>query len=621
MNSKDKTSKTKASHRAQSKPMRSSAKSPSTSAPKPSSADTNKNKIKSKTQTPVEAQNVSAKDLLEKSIDELVVVEDKDSKEMSTTRIAIDTHDLVERVAEQETDVDGEGKSSCLLDPSVAEKLTSIKKIDEKEVADKKVDLTPLPAGWEEHTDQSGRYFWHVATGIIQRTRPTSDVPPRKSSIVLYHDDEEINQVTQKTSSDDDEFYESGAALTVDDTSESTFIVYPLGSCTFDETQLISATGSKAIQKCILRLSNKPTPDECFCWGLDQSQPVLMKLYDDYIQFTDLKTQTLLRSQPIKTIKTWAVDEDNNFAFVIEDRAQPPQVGESIEASSYYESVDFALLSEPTLMCYVFRSDDDDNMSCKVAAKLNEEINRYKEHMSDLMTRSTRLQQMIDQPIDDQTIEADEDFDEQLEASSELTMNVKYIGKTQVPRPTGIDVLNVAIDKCLADASKAAQHRQQSNIESLLDDEIDVQVLSSGEAKSAMNEINVPAPALIEAKLHVSPSSVIVENFLTGEIIVECRIRFLTFIGISKRDIRWCGFIMQNVTNKTFVAHCFECYPTAGHVCEAIQTSCTRMFEKVVKNNSRQPETLSVIPTRSKIRNTLAKTFSRIKLNPIRSSN
>lgn len=454
----------------------------------------------------------------------------------------------------------------------------------------------------ESEGDSSTRDCLHAST--IERLQRITQISSANSNsgeeqLMLYHDDEEINQAP-KTSSDSDELLESGAALTVDDSSESTFVVYPLGCCEFDETQLVSATSTKAIQKCILRLSNRPKKEETFCWGLDQSQPILMRLHEDYIQFNDLKTLVLLRSQPIHAIKTWAVDDDNNFAFVVEDVAP-----HATTRSDYYESIDYALLNEPSMVCYIFRSLDDDDMSCKVAVKLNEEISRYKEQMSYKISKSTRMQQMIEPSkgqVDDQTDA--EDFADELEATNESTMHVKYIGKTTVPRPVGIDILNVAIDKCLADASKNQASRMASCPNQL-------------EESSVIGDCRLNS-GLVDVKLHVSPSSVIVENEITGEIVVECRIRYLTFMGISRRDIRWCGFIMQNTTNKSFEAHCFECHPTAGHVCEAIQASCTRMYERVVKT-ARQNETTTVLPTtRHLIRDTLAKTLSRIKLNPIR---
>lgn len=458
-----------------------------------------------------------------------------------------------------------------------------------------------------------------------------------KPEIVSYHDDEEINcsdrqtslvsgapalklQQAKRPSLDEEDNYDEevfndlskGAALTMADddqlttthSEEISFVVYPLGCCEFDETQLVASTSTRAIQKCILRLSNKPSREEAMCWGLDQSQPVLMRLLEDHIQFTDITSQGLLRSLPTQAIRSWAVDDDNNFAFVVEEN-QRNQTSHDVA-----ELIDYVLLNGPTFMCYVFRSLDDDDMSCRIAAKLNEEITRYREHSSSRVSKSSRLQPMtvVDlhqaPTLNDQQMDLDAgDLDEleQLETASELSMNVKYIGRVQVPRPTGIDVLNVAIDKCLADASNRS---------------------IAGSSNEPAHSISAAGSPLITAKLIVSPSSVIVENLETGAIIVECRIRYLTFMGISRRDIRWCGFIMQNTTNKTFVAHCFECHPTAGHVCEAIQASCSKMYEKMLrgqktKKQQQQDATTSIMPNGSKIRDTLAKTLSRIKLTPI----
>jgi len=468
-----------------------------------------------------------------------------------------------------------------------------------------------LPQGWEKRSDKRGPYFLHHPTGATQQSRPMGQI---EESIAVYHDDDEINQLsTLRTSSEDDDYLESGAALTLADESTANhndvmnFIVYPIGCCEFDETELVSASNTRAIQKCILRLSNNPSSEQTSCWGLDQSQPIIMRLVENYIQFLDLKTQAIYKSQPINSIKTWAVDDDNNFAFVVEERTNQIGVGANNE-SDFYDSVDYALLRGPTFVCYVFSSTEDDDMGCRVAAKLNEEINKYKEQLSNRIEKSKKMVEPrvteTQKLTGDQTdLDNDEDFDD-LEDS---TIDVNYIGKVQVPRPIGIEVLNVAIDKCLAEASK-----RQTNL--LL-----AQASTSDQLEALTTDDGRSTSPLTKVKLHVSPSSVIVENTATGEIIVECRIRYLTFMGISRRDIRWCGFIMQNVKTKTFEAHCFECYPTAGSVCEAIQTSCSRMYHKMVKSQLQQEEdtVASLIPKSSKIRDTLAKTFSRIKLAPI----
>lgn len=513
---------------------------------------------------------------------------------------------------EVETDVDNDdGASESGLGPRESQSQTE------------SAGLAPLAAGWEQHSDKLGVYYWHVATGLIQRHRPTDETKSERL-VSICQDDEEINTVKspllahEADADDNEEFDEYTAALTVDDKSECTFVVYPLGSCELDETELYSTTSTKVIQKCILRLSTKPMPDETNCWGLDQSSAIGMTLCDDHIQFTDLKTSLLIRSQPIHTFKAWAVDDDNKFAFVIEDRPFDCNYAQcSSDASS-------SLAPEPVHMCYVFHSIDDDDMNCEVASKLNEVITRYRQFMNERLERSKRIQQMVvedelaskhaPKPRDSANsvlIEHDEEDDDLAANTDELTLSVKYIGETTVSKPTGIDVLNIAIDRCLADAIKKA--RQASNEMHEPESEVGDVLVSSN---SSMSILQHKSP-LVEAKLHISPSSVIVEDDKTGEIIVECRIRYLTFIGISKRDIRWCGFIMQSTSkSKTFTAHAFECHPTAAQVCEAIQRSCMKMYEKVVKNSRQkhQPEAMSIIPSRSSLRNTLAKTFSRIRL-------
>lgn len=471
-----------------------------------------------------------------------------------------------------------------------------------------------LPKGWEEHSDRSGVYYLQTSTGLIQRVRPSESEDDQMVSIC--QDDEEINAAKNPTPRD--ELYDENeeceddeltAALTIDDTSESTFVVYPLGSCELDETELVSTASTKVIQKCILRLSTRPMQHETNCWGLDQASPVGMTLFDDYIQFVDLKTSILIRSQPIHTFKAWAVDDDNKFALVIEDRpydtSSPRTDGDS----------DSCLLARaPVLMCYVFHSIDDDDMNGKVASKLIEAINRHKQSMNDRLERSNRIQQMViqDPALEKQiTKSEEEDEDETLAVNSdEMTISVRYIGETVVNKPTGIDMLNLAIDKCLADLIQRARESSDGEEDTNLDDVI----VTSNSSASILQQKS----PLVDAKLHISPSSVIVENEHTGDIIVECRIRYLTFIGISKRDIRWCGFIMQSSSkSKAFIAHAFECHPTAARVCEAIQQSCMRMYEKVVKDSrkSREPEAMSIIPSRTTLRNTLAKTLSRMRLS------
>lgn len=56
------------------------------------------------------------------------------------------------------------------------------------------------------------------------------------------------------------------------------------------------------------------------------------------------------------------------------------------------------------------------------------------------------------------------------------------------------------------------------------------------------------------------------------EILVECRVRFLSFMGVGK-DVHTFAFIMDT-GNQHFECHVFWCEPNAGNVSEAVQAAC-----------------------------------------------
>lgn len=58
---------------------------------------------------------------------------------------------------------------------------------------------------------------------------------------------------------------------------------------------------------------------------------------------------------------------------------------------------------------------------------------------------------------------------------------------------------------------------------------------------------------------------------------VECRVRYLSFLGIGK-NVKQCAFIMHT-TQDLFIAHVFECEPSAGTLCKTIEAAC-----KVLRN-------------------------------------
>lgn len=57
-----------------------------------------------------------------------------------------------------------------------------------------------------------------------------------------------------------------------------------------------------------------------------------------------------------------------------------------------------------------------------------------------------------------------------------------------------------------------------------------------------------------------------------AEVLVECRVRFLSFMGVG-RDVHTFAFIMD-IGSQHFDCHVFWCDPNAGNVSEAVQAAC-----------------------------------------------
>ncbi|XP_031653444.1 amyloid-beta A4 precursor protein-binding family B member 2 isoform X2 [Oncorhynchus kisutch] len=122
--------------------------------------------------------------------------------------------------------------------------------------------------------------------------------------------------------------------------------------------------------------------------------------------------------------------------------------------------------------------------------------------------------------------------------------NVNYLGMTSVSRPIGkrsMDIINGAIESLVSSTGK--------------EDWTPV-ILSVADATVA----------------------VIKEKEEEEEVLVECRVRFLSFMGVG-RDIHTFAFVMDS-GNQHFQCHVFWCDPNAGSVSEAVQAACVLRYQK-----------------------------------------
>ncbi|MPC90863.1 Protein Fe65 [Portunus trituberculatus] len=111
-------------------------------------------------------------------------------------------------------------------------------------------------------------------------------------------------------------------------------------------------------------------------------------------------------------------------------------------------------------------------------------------------------------------------------------MRVQYVGLLQVERPSGMEVLNTAIDRV----------------------------------------VEANPPPWRNVSVAVAPSTVTITNTDDGKQIAECRVRFLSFLGIG-HDVKHCAFIMHTAQDQ-FIAYVFFCEPSTGALCKTIEAAC-----------------------------------------------
>ena len=169
------------------------------------------------------------------------------------------------------------------------------------------------------------------------------------------------------------------------------------------------------------------------------------------------------------------------------------------------------------------------------------------------------------------------------------TLSVKYLGSIASYRPSGVDVLNDAMEKIME-----LNRSSEACAAEAVDDE------SKGPEEFLIREQrNIPC------LIRVSPSAIVVESSVSGssQTVLDLRVRFLSFMGIHKTDTKVAGFIMQS-GDKSFTAHCFECEPDAGEFCRIIQTACKRRYEKCMDGHKQR---LSVMKRSSSAASALSK--------------
>jgi amyloid beta (A4) precursor protein-binding family B protein 2 (Fe65-like) len=93
-----------------------------------------------------------------------------------------------------------------------------------------------------------------------------------------------------------------------------------------------------------------------------------------------------------------------------------------------------------------------------------------------------------------------------------------------------------------------------------------------------LSEKKNPQSSWALVNVGVAPSTITISFTDSKKPPIECRVRFLSFLGIGQ-DSRQCAFIVHTAQD-TFLAYAFHCEPHSGPLCKTIEAACTLRYQK-----------------------------------------
>ncbi|CAH1989960.1 unnamed protein product [Acanthoscelides obtectus] len=418
-----------------------------------------------------------------------------------------------------------------------------------------------LPPGWEKHEDEDGPYYWHIKSGTIQREIPVASkdsIPKSESKFDLKESDlissfESNFSVTRSTTSSaldlesDDRKRKEEMALkrrsfpskADQDQKERPirFAVRSLGWVEIPEEDLTPERSSKAVNKCIVDLSlgKNDILDSVGRWG--DGKDLFMDLDEGSLKLFDPENLTVLNTQPIHTIRVWGVGRDNgrDFAYVARDRTIRKHMCHVFRCDMPARAIANTLrdickkiMIERSLqqnLARVVGEMGGNKVAGNVAAAGTacRPNNLPMEHRRQTRPAGTFLMTSFPTPMEE----------------PKKILRAQYLGSTQVSSSTGIDTLNDSIDRLVA---------------------------------------SVPPEEWTSVNVAIAPSMISIHHAADDRVLAECRVRYLSFLGIGK-VVKHCAFIVHTAQD-TFMSHVFYCEPSSGALCKTIEAACKLRYQK-----------------------------------------
>nr|XP_006129542.1 amyloid-beta A4 precursor protein-binding family B member 2 isoform X6 [Pelodiscus sinensis] len=416
-----------------------------------------------------------------------------------------------------------------------------------------------LPPGWKKINDIAGIYYWHIPTGTTQWERPISIPADLQSSRKGS-----LNSITPSPTPETEKQPWSDFAV-LNGGKINSDIWKDLHAATVNPDPSLKEFEGATLRYASLKLRNAPQSNEddscsinsdpeakCFAvrslgW-VEMAEEDLAPGKSSVAVNNCIRQLSYCKNDIRDTVGIWGEGKDmylileNDMLNLVDpmDRTilhSQPIVSIRVWGVGRDNGRDFAYVARDKdtriLKCHVFRCDTPAKAIAtslhEICSKIMAERKNAKSVACSSLQERTNL--TLDVPL--------QDFPT---PKTELVQkfHVQYLGMLPVAKPVGMDTLNSAIENLMASSSKEEW---------------------------------------MPVTMNVADATVTVINERNEEqIMVECRVRFLSFMGVGK-DIHTFAFIMD-AGNQHFECHVFWCEPNAGNVSEAVQAACMLRYQK-----------------------------------------
>ncbi|XP_050803525.1 amyloid beta precursor protein binding family B member 2 isoform X1 [Gopherus flavomarginatus] len=417
-----------------------------------------------------------------------------------------------------------------------------------------------LPPGWKKINDIAGTYYWHIPTGTTQWERPVSIPTDLQSSRKGS-----LNSITPSPTPETEKQPWSDFAV-LNGGKINSDIWKDLHAATVNPDPSLKEFEGATLRYASLKLRNAPRSNEddscsinsdpeakCFAvrslgW-VEMAEEDLAPGKSSVAVNNCIRQLSYCKNDIRDTVGIWGEGKDmylileNDMLNLVDPMDHTilhsqPIVSIRVWGVGRDNGRDFAYVARDKdtriLKCHVFRCDTP---AKAIATSLHEICSKIMaERKNAKAVACSSLQERTNVTLD---VPLQVDFPT---PKTELVQkfHVQYLGMLPVVKPVGMDTLNSAIENLMASSSKEEW---------------------------------------MPVTMNVADATVTVINERNEEqIMVECRVRFLSFMGVGK-DAHTFAFIMDT-GNQHFESHVFWCEPNAGNVSEAVQAACMLRYQK-----------------------------------------